>query len=345
MTDVTLTSKSVHSFSEEVFMTATLSVPTIPVSSIRENPVALRAVNKEDEKYIGLRDSIRDVGVLNPINVREQKDDVTGEIYYELVDGLHRYSSACDVGITELPINIVDLNDSQTLEAQIMANVHRIETKPVQYTRQLQRMFAMNPTLTLTDMAAKLAKSPSWVGQRLNLLKLDGAVQDLVDGGKITVSNAVTLSKLPNEEQGNYVDQAMTLNADEFTPLVATRAKELADAKRQGRSKEPAVFVASPRLQKMSIIKDELESSVIGPELCSKNKLKKAAEGFALGVQWVLNMDPDSVAVRKAEDDARKQSVEDAKKQRAADRTKKKADEAAKLAAEAAEKIATPDKG
>jgi ParB/RepB/Spo0J family partition protein len=326
-------------------MTATISVPTIPVSSIRENPVALRAVNKEDEAYIGLRDSIRDVGLLNPISVREQKDDVTGEIYYELVDGLHRYSSARDVAMENIPVNIVNLSDSQTLEAQIMANVHKIETKPVQYTRQLQRMFAMNPTLTLTDMAAKLAKSPSWVGQRLNLLKLDGAVQDLVDGGKITVSNAVILSKLPNEEQVNYVDQAMTMITEEFTPLVATRAKEISDAKREGRSKEPAVFVANPRLQKMSTIKDELESSAIGPELCAKNKLKKAADGFALGVQWVLNMDPDSVSVRKAEDDARKQSVEDAKKQRAADRAKKKAEEAAKLAAEAAEKIASPAQG
>jgi hypothetical protein len=221
-----------------------------------------------------------------------------------------------------------------------MANVHKIETKPVQYTRQLQRMFAMNPTLTLTNMASKLAKSPSWVGQRLNLLKLDSAVQDLVDGGKITVSNAVSLSKLPNDEQVNYVDQAMTMNADEFTPLVATRKHEIDKAKREGRSKEAAVFVANPRLQKMSIIKDELEKASIGPELCSKNKAKNAAQGFALGVAWVLTMDPDSVNVRKAEDDARKQAVDDARKQRTAERTSKKAEEAAKLAAEAAEKVA-----
>jgi ParB/RepB/Spo0J family partition protein len=324
---------------------ASVSVPKILLSDIRENPVALRGVNKEDEAYIGLRDSIRDVGILNPINVRQQKDSDTGQIYFELVDGLHRYSAAADVGITDIPVNVVDLNDSQTLEAQIMANVHKIETKPVQYTRQLQRMFAMNPTLTLTDMAAKLAKSPAWVGQRLNLLKLDSAVQDLVDGGKMTVSNAVTLSKLPNEEQANYVDQAMTMNADEFTPLVANRAQEIAKAKREGRSKEPAVFVASPRLQKMSIIKEELDTAAVGPELCAKNKIKKAADGFALGVAWVLNMDPDSVFVRVAEDEARKQAVEDAKKKRAAERAKKKAEEAAKLAAEAAEKVSEASKG
>jgi ParB/RepB/Spo0J family partition protein len=327
-------------------MTATLSVPTIPVTSIRENPVALRGVNKESEQYIGLCDSIRDVGILNPINVREQTDDESGQSYFELVDGLHRYSAACDVGISDIPVNIVALDDSQTLEAQIMANVHKIETRPVEYTRQLQRMFAMNPTLTLNDMASKLAKSPAWVSQRLKLLNLEGTVQDLVDSGKITVSNAVTLSKLPNDEQVNYVDQAMTMNADEFTPLVATRKQEIDKAKREGRSKEPQVFVAGPRLQKLSVIKDELENKMIGPELCAKNGLSaKAVEGFALCVAWVLNVDPDSVAVRTAEDAARKQGLEDAKKKRAADRAKKKADEAAKLAAEAAEKVAVADNG
>lgn len=320
-------------------MTATLSVPTVSLSSIKENPVALRGVNKESEAYIGLRDSIRDVGVLNPINVREQTDPETNEIYFEIIDGLHRYSAAQDAGLTEIPVNVVSLDDSRTLEAQIMANVHKVETRPIEYTRQLQRMFAMNPTLTLAEMASKLNKSPAWVSQRLSLLALEPSVQKLVDGGKITVSNAVTLSKLPNDEQVNYVDQAMTMGSDEFTPLIQTRKQEIDKARREGRAKTPQEFIPTARLQKLSILKDELEIAKIGPALCDKNGLSpKAAAGFALAIQWVLNMDPDTIAVRKAEYDARKQAVEDAKKKRAAERAKKKAEEAAKLAAEAAEK-------
>jgi ParB/RepB/Spo0J family partition protein len=333
-----LISKSV-TLTEEARMAATLTVPEISISKVRENPVALRGVNKESEAYIGLRDSIRDIGILNPINVREQKDSETGDIYYEIVDGLHRFSCAVDVGFSKIPINVKDLDDTRTLEAQIMANVHKVETRPVEYTRQLQRIFAANPTLTLADMAAKLTKSPAWVSTRLNLLKLADTVQELVDGGKITVSNAVALAKLPNDEQVNYVDQAMTMGADEFTPLVQTRAEEIRKSAREGRAAKPAEFIPTPRCQKMSTIKDEFENSTIGPELCAKHKIKKASEGFALGVAWVLTMDPDSVAVRKAEDEARRAAIEDAKKKRAADRAKKKADEAAKLAAQAAEAL------
>ena len=314
-------------------------VRVVSLSTIRENPVALRTVNRESEEYVGLRDSIADVGILNPINVRARVEDVDGDTveYYEVCDGLHRYSCALDIGLKEMAINIVDLNDQQTLEAQIMANVHRAETTPVQYTKQLQRIFAANPTLTLADMASKLAKSPSWVGQRLKLLKLEKAVGDLVDDGKITVSNAVQLAKLPADEQVNFVDQAVHMDAEEFVPLVSARAKELRDATRQGRQAGSAEFVATARLQKMSVLKDENNSPVVGPGLCTQADITTAEQGFALAIAWVLSLDASSVEVRQAKYSEKKAKLEDEKKKRAAERAAKKADDATKLAAKAAE--------
>ena len=180
-------------------------VRVINVTEVRENPVALRAVDRESEEYVGLRDSIAAKGILNPINVRRRTEDVEGvEVnYYELIDGLHRYTAACECGLTTLPVSVLSLDDASVLEAQIMANVHKIDTKPVQYTKQMNRIFAGNPTMTVADMAAKLCKSGSWVSQRLGLLKLESAIAVLVDDGKISISNAVALAKLPKEEQMN----------------------------------------------------------------------------------------------------------------------------------------------
>lgn len=314
------------------------SVPKIDITSIRENPVALRTVNREDEDFIGLCDSIRTVGILNPISVRIQSEEVDGKIieYYELVDGLQRYSAAMDVGLKEIPVNILTMDDALVLEAQIIGNVHRIETRAVEYIKQLTRIFAGNPTLTLTDMAAKIAKSPAWISQRLNLLKLEKSIQTLVNDGKITVSNAVQLAKLPSEEQLNYIDQAMTMGSDEFVPLAQARAKEIRDAARKGREAAPAVFVPLPRCQKMTVLKAEHENPAIGPQLCQKY-CKKGEAGFALGVAWVLSLDPASVEIRTAQDVEKKARLADEKKKRAAERSKKKAEEAAKAAAVAAE--------
>ncbi|MFA5758457.1 MAG: ParB/RepB/Spo0J family partition protein [Clostridia bacterium] len=323
---------------ENIYM-GTPEVKVVKIKSIRENPVALRSVDRESEEYLGLRDSISRMGVLNPINVRRRSEEVEGVKvdYYELVDGLHRYTSAVEAGLDSIPVNILTLEDVEVLEAQLMTNIHRIETKPVEYTKQLQRIFNMNPTMTMTEMAARLAKSPSWLNQRLGLLKLSSEVQSLVDDGKITVANAVAMSKLPHEEQVNYVDNAITMTTDEFAPIVTSRAKELREAARAGRAAEPAKFepVAHPR--KLGELKEEYLKPSVGPELCRQAGAKTAEQGFALGVAFAISLDPVSVASQEAKENERRQKLEDAKKKRALERAQKKADEAADAAAKAAE--------
>ncbi len=322
-------------------------VKEILLSEIRENPVALRAVNRESEVYVGLRDSISAVGLLNPVNVRERTEMVPGAegedstevTYYELLDGLHRFSAARDIGIKTIPIHIVSLNDAQALEAQIMANVHKIETRPIEYTKQLFRILGANPLLTLVELAAKVAKSPSWINQRLSLLKLDPAIQKLVDEGEINVTNAVQLAKLPPGEQIDYIDQAINTSAEEFVPLVLGRVKEIRDALREGRKSEPTVFVANPKIRKMAVLSEEIDTSVVGPELCSRCNADTAAAGFDLGVKWALQIDPVSVEVRTTVDSERKAANKEAKAKRSAEREIKKADEA-RAKADAAAKAA-----
>lgn len=318
-------------------------VKIIGIAEIRENPVALRAVNLEGEQFLGLRDSIAKVGVMNAISVRLKKENVDGKeiTYYELLDGLHRYSAAKSCGIKDIAVVVKSMDDATALEAQAMANLHVVRTKPVEFTRQLQRIFASNPTLTLAEMATKVCKSITWVSQRLDLLKLEGSIQKQVDAGNIKVSNAVALAKLPPAEQINYVEQAASMPSEEFVPLVQSRAKEIKDANRKGRSTEPAVFVPIPRVQKMAALKDEFNKATIGPVLVKQNRVKSAVDGFALGVAWTLSMDPTSVDVRTAADTDKKAKLLEAKKKRTAERTKEKAEAAQKAAVEAAEAVST----
>lgn len=320
-------------------MSQTPDTRVISISEIKENPVALRAVNRESEEFIGLRDSIREVGILNAINVRLRTEEVDGQVheFYELVDGLHRYTAALDCGVEQLAVTVMSLEDTEVLEAQMMANVHKIDTRPIEYTRQMTRIFAGNPTMTVSDMAARVCKSPPWVSQRLGLLKLAVAIQELVDDSKITISNAVSLSKLPESEQANYVDQAMTMGADEFAPTVQARAKELRKAAREGRDAGEVTFEPVARLQKLGALKDEYSGAQVGPSLCETHGATTGPEGFALGVAWALNLDPVSVAAQRAKADEKRARLEDAKKKRKADRAQKKAEEAATAAAKAAE--------
>ena len=309
----------------------------IALKDIRENQVALRTVDKEDSQYISLRDSVGKIGVTKSIEVREKSEEVDGVkvTYFELIDGLHRFSAACDNQLATIPAMVVTASEAEVLERQIVGNLVHIDTKPAQYADQLKRMFNLNPTLTKAEVAARLSQSPKWIDDRSSLTKLDVEVQKLVDAGDIKLSNAYALAKLPKDEQPAFIEQAMTQETGEFATGVNARAKELRDAARQGR--DPAqseAFVPTPSLRKPSEVKDEREHKKLGAALVAQVGAKSAVEGFYAAIDFVLQMDPDTLTAKKAKFEAnvakRKADKEAGEKQRA---EAKAAAAAAKVAA------------
>ncbi len=305
---------------------------TILLASIRENPSALREVNRQSADYLGLVDSIKSRGVLNAILVREIQGD-NGEQLYGLVDGLHRYSGSLDAGLKEIPAQVMNMDDASTMEVQLIGNIHKIETKPVEYSKQLQKIMSMNPTLTTPQLAGKLNRSTTWLNERLGLTKLVPDIAKLVDGGSINLSNAFLLAKLPPDEQPNFADRAMSMTPQEFTPTVQARKKEIDTAKRQGREAKPAEFVPVPVLQKLVVFKEELDAPKVGPVIVKEENLTTALEGWNAAIKWALHLDVASVAAAREKDDVRRKQLEDQRIKAQAERARKRAEEAAQKAA------------
>lgn len=292
---------------------------TLAVSEIRESEVALRSVQRDTEEYAGLVDSVRLHGVLKPILVREDVDPDTGEQFYWVVDGLQRFNACKDAGRQYIDAKVVAMNDAQVLEAQIIANIFTIETKPVQYSDQLRRILAGNPTMTINSLAHRLSRSFNWISDRLGLLKLTKEIGQLVDSGAMNLTNAYSLAKLPPDEQELYKDRALTLQPQEFVPMANSRVKELREAKRQGRVAAAAEFVPVAHLQKIAALKGELENGDIANVLVNRTNVRTAVEGFKLALQWALHLDPISIEQAKAAEEARQAKL-------AADKEKRKAE-------------------
>ena len=307
---------------------------TLKLEEITPSPVALRNVNEESEKFLSLVDSVKSRGVINPISVR---DTANG---YVLLDGLHRYTAAKRAGLDEIDVKVIEASEAEVLELQIITNVQKIDTKPVEYAKQLQRMLSVNPMMLMSELAAKINKSSQWISERFNLLKLDPEVQELVDNDELILSNAYALARLPDEEERkNYLDRAMTLPAGEFVPLVEERIRDIRKANREGRAKTEPTFTAVPTSRKMSEIKEEYEAKVVGPKICSAEGLSTPAEGFAAAIDWVLRMDTESINEARAKWEARQQAMKEAKEARKVKAAKEKAEKAAAKAAELAEKV------
>lgn len=314
-----------------------IGTATVPVSFIRENPVALRAVNRGSDKFQQIVDSVRSEGIINSINVRYKREGQGGipdGRLYELLDGLHRYSAALEAGLADIPINILARTDDEALYTQIIGNVHKIDTKPGEYTRGLLRILASNPTMTQAELAAKLSVSPAFIEARLSLSKLDSKIMELVDQGHIPLTNAFPMARLPIDNQKDWVDRAMTMGAGEFGPLVNAEYKRLKEEKRKGNEGKPSIFEPQPHARKLGEIKAEYGNPEIGPLLLQKNNIKTLEQAWTLAVAWVLNMDPQSQEEARQRNAERERKAADEKARREAEKKAKKGSEAATRQAE-----------
>lgn len=311
---------------------------TVAIALIRTNKVALRNVDRENEQYQGLVASMREKGWWGSITVRERVDPETEEAFYEIVDGLHRYTAAKECGLTEIGVDVVDLNEDEVLEAQLMSNLHKIETKAKEYSEQLRRIIARNPMMTESELGKKIGKSTQWIRQRLSLNKITNEqISQLINSGKIGLSNAYVLAKLPNEEQVNFIQAAMNEPPKKFASQVAKRVKELNEAKRKGRDNTPQVFEPVAHLRKLSEVRTEFEENTVAGILVQQLGLTDPLAAFKMGVAWALHMDPKSIEIQKTEDEQRKVERAEASKKKKAENAIKKAAKKKQEAEEAAE--------
>lgn len=298
----------------------------IPLAEIRENPVALRGVARESEDFKKLTDSVRRHGLFNAISVVRKETDKNGAKdgrKYEVLDGLHRYTAALEAGLGQLPALVRTADQQGVAIGQMIANLHKIETKPIDYTRQLLRILAANPTMTEAELAGELSQSPTFINQRLKLTKLKENVAKLVNEGQIVLQNAYALAKMDHNMQEEWVARAIAEKPENFVTPALKAAKDAAEAKKGAAGPKSEEFVAVPILRKLAEIKDELAKPTVTQLIVKEVQPKTAEEAFLLGAAWAVNMDPTSQAVAKQKWQERKKQEADEKAKRQAERDAK----------------------
>lgn len=319
----------------------------VDIKTVRINKVKLREVDRTSEEYLGLVTSIKLNGWGGAITARVMVDSDTKENFYEVIDGLHRLTAARDAGCTEIGICIQDLSDEEVLVAQVLANVHKVETKIADYARQLKRIMGLNPLMTEAELAQKVGKSPTWIRKVLDLNDIeDEKIRQLINSGKIKLMNAYALAKLPVEEQAAWVDRAMTMKPNEFCPLADARAKEIKDAGRKGKAPGVAKFEPRSHARKLKEIQVASADRTFVQKIVAANKVTDPIEGFMLALNWAQHLDPASKQEQIANHERQKAKKEAEKESRKQEREVEKAkqrevleNEAAKVAAEAHERL------
>ena len=151
-------------------------------------------INFDEEKIKELSDSIKKNGLIQPIAVRKDKIDKNK---YEIVAGERRWLAAQKAGLHEVPIVILDLSDSQTLEVAIVENVQRQDLNVIEEAKGYQRL-AKEFGYDQEKIAQFTSKSRSHISNTMRLLTLPSDVVTMLEEGLLTAGQARPLVGLSN---------------------------------------------------------------------------------------------------------------------------------------------------
>jgi len=142
----------------------------IPAAEIRPNPQQPRQ-HFDEEALAALADSIREVGILQPVLVRAAEGGG-----YELIAGERRWRAARRIGLQTVPAMIRVADDATMLQHAIVENIQREELNPLEEAAAYQQLIE-DFSLTHDDVAARVGKSRATITNTLRLLQLPPSIQ------------------------------------------------------------------------------------------------------------------------------------------------------------------------
>ena len=164
------------------------TVRTVSVTSLVRGPFQPRQ-DMGEEALDELATSIRAHGILQPILVRPHPEMVE---HFQIIAGERRWRAAQLVGLHEVPIHILDLDDADAFAAALIENLQRQDLNPIEEAEGLRRLgteFGLSQDL----LATSVGKSRSHIANMFRLLTLPAAVQSDVRRGALSAGHARAL--------------------------------------------------------------------------------------------------------------------------------------------------------
>ena len=199
----------------------------IPIGEIVPNPTQPRT--SFDEEALGeLADSIRQLGVIQPITVKRGSDGK-----YVIISGERRWRAARRAGLRTLPAYVREADDENLHAMALVENIQRQDLNAIEIALGMQRLIE-ECHLTQDALSEKVGKKRSTVSNYMRLLKLPNEVQFALKEGLISMGHAKAIAGAPDELQVRLLKRCVRKG------LSVRQPEELARAAAEKRSAAPA---------------------------------------------------------------------------------------------------------
>ena len=166
----------------------------LDLSAIVPNPKQPRSVF-EPEAFAELVHSIKELGVLQPIVVRQ-----LSEGSYELIMGARRLRASKEAGLVRIPAVIRETADENMLRDALLENLHRSDLNPLEEASAYQQLLE-DFGITQDQLAERIGRSRPKITNTIRLLKLPTAVQRKVAAGVLSAGHARALLGASSDER------------------------------------------------------------------------------------------------------------------------------------------------
>lgn len=196
---------------------ATVIAPfrALKLAELRESETNPRKTFGSLEELVA---SIRSVGVLQPLLVREVEPIPGDDARFEVVCGARRFRAAKKAGLQEVPVVVRALTDPEALEAQIVENVQREDVSPLEEAEGYEVLHKTHG-YDVETIAKKVGKTRSTVYARMKLTALCDAARTALRDGVLTPSVALLIARIPAEKLQRQALEELTRGYDSKEPV------------------------------------------------------------------------------------------------------------------------------
>jgi ParB family chromosome partitioning protein len=200
----------------------------VPISHIKPNAFQPRS-HFDEESMSSLAASIREVGLLQPVLVREVEGE---DESYELIAGERRWRAARRAGLQTIPVLVQpDTGDVSSLEQALVENLHREDLNALEEAAAYQQLID-EFGLTHEQVATRMGKGRATITNTLRLLQLPAGAQRALAERTISAGHARALLGTPDRTlQEKLVEQiaseGLTVRAVEEIVRVGSTAREV----------------------------------------------------------------------------------------------------------------------
>lgn len=229
---------------EEIKTSGSSIFDTLPISSIEPNPDQPRT-NFDEEALDDLAESIKQLGVIQPITVRKISDDK-----YQIISGERRFRAAQKAGLSKIPSYIKTAEDETVMQMALVENVQREDLNAIEIALSYKAL-TETQNLTQEKISSLVGKKRATVSNYLRLLKLPAEIQLGISKKQIDMAHARALLSLDDpQKQLEIYEKAIKNNlSSHAVEAMVKEALEGGKKKREKKTLAPEYAEMRDRIQ------------------------------------------------------------------------------------------------